>query len=308
MSLTNYTLRTKEEAEREYEVVLAIKNRIVKLLSLENVKIDWVVELGTGWSFKKARGVKVLNELNYNDINQGINIPSVDGHAGKIIFCRIGGRNVLFLCGRVHYYEGYAPYEIVRLTRACGLLNPKCFLFTNASGGMNPKINAGDIVVINDHIPGLPSPLIGVDTQFGPRNIGMGDAYNKRLAESLKNSTMIETGTCKFGVYMSVPGPEFETPAQVRMLSAFADIVGMSTTQSVTAIQQMNAGRDPHKQIKIGAISLVTNIAENGESNLSHDKVLKNAKSSAEKNFAVLLHAIRNFTLNTSSSRKKEEA
>lgn len=304
-------LRTNSDATREYSIVKGISDRIKRLLSegiLENshtknmeLSIDWAIELGTGWVMPEEN-CKIIAEVLYSDINPNLMVPTTTGHPGKLVLCMIAQQQVLFMCGRIHHYEGFAAYEIVRMTRALCMIGVKRFVFTNAAGSLDASLKVGDIMVITDHLSGLPSPLAGAQTEFGPRHISMGSAYDKKLIQllldqdgsdskiSLSEVYCGKPDSLKQGIYASVEGPEFETPVQVRLLKQFSlSAVGMSTTQQVLAVAQHNA-KEGNTYIPVVGFSLITNIAEDGVTKLDHSIVLANASKS--NNGTVLLQKL----------------
>jgi len=165
--------------------------------------------------------------------------PTVAGHPGRLICGRWGGKKVLIFCGRVHSYEGYPAAEIGLPVRVAATLGAQTLIVTNVAGGLEPSYAVGEIVAIRDHInlTGT-SPLGGPnDERLGPRFIDMSEPYSPalrnltaRVAEGLFGARLRE------GVYVAMPGPSYETPAEVRMLRILgADLVGMSTVHEVIA-------------------------------------------------------------------------
>jgi purine-nucleoside phosphorylase len=178
------------------------------------------------------------------------------GHAGKLVFGCLGELPVVVMAGRAHLYEGYTPRQVVFGVRVLAQLGVRVFVFTNAAGGINPSYGRGGLVLVSDHINLQGSnPLTGPnDEALGPRFPDMSEAYSADLRRLAKD-TAGELGiTLAEGVYAALPGPSYETPAEIRYLRAIgADLVGMSTVPEVIAANHMGA--------RVLAISCVTNMA-----------------------------------------------
>ena len=209
---------------------------------------------------------------------------SVEGHSGALIFGEVKGVNVVALQGRLHPYEGYAMEEIVLPVRVLAALGIEILFLTNASGGINKDFHPGDLVIINDHINlSGRNPLVGPNiAELGPRFPDMGNAYDKELREMLASVAKDHHVDLKTGVYCSVLGPTYETPAEIRMLRILgADLVGMSTVPEVIAAN--------HLGLKVAGVACVTNYAAGiKEEKLSHADVKKVAEK-AMVGFATVL-------------------
>lgn len=209
---------------------------------------------------------------------------SVEGHSGALIYGEVHGVPVVALQGRVHAYEGYAMDEIVLPVRTMAMLGIEYLFLTNASGGINADFHPGDLVSISDHInlTGR-NPLVGPNiAELGPRFPDMGNAYDKDLRELLHEVASHHHVELKSGVYCSVLGPTYETPAEIRMLRIIgADLVGMSTVPEVIAAN--------HLGLKIAGVACVTNYAAGiKQEKLSHADVKKVAEK-AMVGFATVL-------------------
>ena len=211
-------------------------------------------------------------------------VSTVDGHSGKLIFGQLGGKNVLAMQGRFHYYEGYSMKEVTFPVRVMKLMGINTLFVSNASGGLNPDYKVGDIVVINDHINFFPEhPLRGKNmNELGPRFPDMSKAYdvhlrNKAKAIALKNGIVV-----KEGVYVGVSGPTFETPAEYLMFRHLgADVVGMSTVPEVIVAR--------HMDMTVFGISIVTDSGVPGQIvEISHEEVQEVAMK-AEPNMTLIL-------------------
>lgn len=182
---------------------------------------------------------------------------TVMGHAGKLVSGQLAGKSVLAFRGRFHYYEGYTMGEITFPIRVMQLLGIKYLIITNAAGGMNPDFETGDLMIIEDHINLMgDNPLIGPnDPELGPRFPELSQAYNYELRQlAIRKATGAGFGV-KRGVYVAVPGPNFETPAELIFLAHIGgDAVGMSTVPEVIAAC--------HAGMKVLGISCITNKAD----------------------------------------------
>lgn len=181
---------------------------------------------------------------------------TVEGHEGRLIFGDVKGVKVLALQGRIHAYEGHPMEDIVLPVRAMVLAGIEILFTTNASGGINEKWNPGDLAIIDDHINlSGRNPLVGPNmAELGPRFPDMTKAYDPELSQVLKEVGKRHKVDMKNGVYVSVLGPTYETPAEIRMLRVLgADMVGMSTVPEVIAAN--------HLGIKVAGVACITNHA-----------------------------------------------
>lgn len=188
-----------------------------------------------------AKCVQVECEIPYKDI-PGFPVSTVAGHDGRYIFGWIEDVPVVLMKGRVHYYEGYSMEEVVRPIRLLKLLGVEILFLTNASGGINLEFSAGDFMLITDQISQfIPSPLRGTNLeQMGVRFPDMSEIYNKELCDIIRKTAKEEQIDLKEGVYIQFPGPNFESPAEVRMAGILgADAVGMSTACEGIAARHM---------------------------------------------------------------------
>ena len=224
-----------------------------------------------------ADSIKVVTEIAYSDI-EGFPVSTVPGHAGKFIFGYVGEVPVVCMKGRVHYYEGYPVSDVVLPTRLMKLLGAEILFLTNASGGMNKNFKAGDLMLITDHI-GIfaPNPLMGPNIdELGTRFPDMSNVYDLDLQDIIRNTAKSDNIDIQEGVYVQLTGPSYESPAEIKMLSGFADAVGMSTV--VEAVAANHAG------MKICGISCVCNLAAGlNPTPLSHKEVQEAADAAAQK-------------------------
>jgi purine-nucleoside phosphorylase len=194
---------------------------------------------------------------------------TVAGHAGALVVGRSRGVPVAVLKGRVHFYEGYGLGEVVFPVRVLGRLGVKTLVVTNAAGAINPGYAPGDLMVIEDHVNLLGNPLLGPNEDaLGPRFPDMTEAYDRALRDAAAASCRAAGVRCHRGVYVSIPGPSYETPAEIRMFRAMgADAVGMSTVPEVIAARHMG--------MRVAGLSCLTNMAAGvSDRKLDHRDVL----------------------------------
>lgn len=212
--------------------------------------------------------------VNFSDIS-GFPVSTVSGHKGRFVFGYIKDKSVVVMEGRVHFYEGYTPEEVVMPIRFLGMLGVKKVILTNAAGGINENFIQGDIMLITDHISFFaPSPLLGKNVeQLGTRFPDMTEVYSKRIREIIINQAKEMNIDLKQGVYVQTTGPQYETPAEIRMLKTLgADAVGMST------VPEAIAGK--HMSMEICGISLITNMAAGiSKQPLTHEEVYEISKN-----------------------------
>lgn len=183
-------------------------------------------------------------------------ISTAPEHKGNLIFAKCGEKDVLFMQGRIHYYEGYSMDEVAFPVRVMKCLGIENLIITNAAGAINENFRVGEPMLISDHIKFFnDTPLRGENIcEFGPRFNDMSDVYTKSYRDIAKKIAKDEGIKLNEGVYSYMPGPCFETPAEIRMLRTLgADAVGMSTVPETICAS--------HAGIKIIAISLLTNMA-----------------------------------------------
>lgn len=215
-----------------------------------------------------ADEIDVVETVDYNRM-EGFPVSTVAGHKGRFVFGYIGKTSVVIMQGRVHYYEGYPMSDVVMPVRIMRKLGAEILFLTNASGGINKTFHAGDFMLITDHISTfVPSPLIGPNVdEWGVRFPSMDTVYDKDLTQILRETAKECEIFVQEGVYLQTTGPNYETPAEVRMIATLgADAVGMSTTvEAMTAV---------HMGMKVCGISCITNMAGGTtEEPLSHEEV-----------------------------------
>ncbi len=206
--------------------------------------------LGTGLG-KLADQIEIEIEIDYEEIPY-FPISTVEFHHGILIYGKLRGKRVLVMKGRSHTYEGYTTQEITFPVRVMKVLGISCLLVSNAGGAMNTNFKKGSLMLIEDHINLLPSPLIGPNIdELGPRFPDMSEAYSAGINEKIIRIAEENGITLHRGVYVAVTGPNLETRAEYRFLRIIgADVVGMSTTPEVIVAN--------HMQLPVAAISVVT--------------------------------------------------
>jgi purine-nucleoside phosphorylase len=215
---------------------------------------DVAVVLGSGLS-SLADAYEPLAEVRFSDLPY-LRSTSISGHPGKLLLKRRGAQRVAFLAGRIHLYEGCRPADVVRGVRGLRALGCPSFIVTNAAGAIEPSFAPGELMLIEDHLNLTGhSPLVGPHhPPWGPRFPDLSAAYDPALRSAVKRSAAAASLAVREGVYAGVLGPEYETPAQVRMLHRLgASAVGMSTVLETIAIRHMGG--------RVLGISCLTNRA-----------------------------------------------
>ena len=229
-----------------------------------------------------AAEIEVEEQIAYEEIPD-FPVSTVEGHSGKLIFGKLGGKQVVAMAGRFHYYEGYAVDQVVFPVRLMQKLGVKTLLLSNAAGGMDKEFAVGDLMIITDHISFFTvNPLIGPNLDSaGPRFPDMSEPYKKHLIKKAKDIAAGLRIELKEGVYVGVTGPTFETHAEYRMLHlAGAQAVGMSTVQETIAAV--------HLGMEVFAMSIITDMGiRDDDSVITHEDVLKAAKAAEPKLSAI---------------------
>ena len=216
--------------------------------------------------------------IEYKDI-PGFPVSTVSGHEGRFIIGKLYDKNVVAMQGRVHYYEGYTMDKVVMPVRIMKLMGAKKLLLTNAAGGINDNFEPGTLMAINDHITSfVPSPLIGENPDsLGVRFPDMSKVYDRELLEILHSTAKELDIDIKDGVYLQTTGPNYETPAEIKMYKTLgADAVGMSTACEAMAAMHMG--------MRIAGISCITNLAAGiSKTALNHEEVKATADMISDK-------------------------
>ena len=237
-----------------------------------------------------ARLVDRKAEVSYDSL-PGFPVSTVAGHAGKLIFGYVRSVPVVVMQGRVHYYEGYSMEQVVAPIRLMGLLGAEKLLLTNAAGGVNTSFTPGDLMLITDHISAfVPSPLRGENPQeLGPRFPDMSRVYDKEMGRAVLEAGEKLGESLQQGVYLQWQGPNYETPAEIRMFRTLgADAVGMSTVCEAIAARHMG--------LRVCAVSCITNMACGIlPQPLSHEEVQQTANRVKDKFQALVLESLESF-------------
>jgi xanthosine phosphorylase len=220
----------------------------------------------------------------------GFPISTVHGHAGQLVLGTLAGVQVVCMKGRGHFYEGYGPAVMTSAVRTIKLLGCEMLFVTAASGSLRTEVDAGSLVAMSDHINFLPgTPMVGPnDERFGPRFFSMANAYDADLRKMLQSTAADKSITLHEGVYIAYPGPNFETPAEIRAFKTLgADMVGMSVVPEVVSAR--------HCGLKVVGVSVITNLAEGmSPFPLSHEQTLKYAAVGAESLIKLILAFLEN--------------
>jgi len=219
-----------------------------------------------------AKDINVHSTLDYEEI-PNFPVSTVDGHHGKLIFGTLGQKSIVAMQGRFHYYEGYSMDEVIFPVRVMKMLGIKSLIVSNASGGMNPDFEIGDIMIMNDHINLLPNPLIGNNIdELGNRIVDMSEPYDYKLIELAETIARENNIKVQKGCYVATSGPTLETPKEYQYFRIIGgDAVGMSTVPEVIAAR--------HMDIPCMAFSVITDLGVPGKiEKISHEDVQRAAE------------------------------
>jgi purine-nucleoside phosphorylase len=243
--------------------------------------------LGTGLG-GLVKEIEIKESIPYSEI-PNFPVSTVDGHAGRLIYGKLGNKEVLAMQGRFHFYEGYSMKEVTFPVRVLKYVGINHLFVSNASGGLNPGWQVGEIVIINDHINFFPEhPLRGKnENELGPRFPDMSKCYDERLRNKAKLIALENNIVVKEGVYVGVSGPTFETPSEYKMFRLLGgDLVGMSTVPEVIVARHMN--------LKVFGISIVTDSGVPGEIvEISHEEVQEVAMKAEPKMTLIMRELIK---------------
>lgn len=274
---------------------MADRNLIFKINEARDYiqkRIDYTPEigliLGSGLG---VMGEEVENKIiiNYSDI-PNFPVSTVEGHKSRFIFGTLNNKKVAVMQGRFHFYEGYKMQEVVFPVWVMKALGISKLIVTNAAGGVNERFTPGDLMLINDHINFAgTNPLMGQNIEeFGPRFPDMSNAYNKDFLSIAKKSAENNGISIQEGAYMMFTGPNYETPAEIRMSRVLGgDAVGMSTVPEVMAAN--------HSGMKVLGISCITNMAAGIlDQPLNHHEVMDTAEKVKTKFITLVKEIIKN--------------
>jgi len=224
------------------------------------------IVLGTGLG-QLASEITDTYEFPYSEI-PNFPVSTVEGHSGKLIFGKLGGKDIMAMQGRFHYYEGYTMKEVTFPIRVMYELGITTLFVSNAAGGMNPAFSIGDLMIITDHINLFPEhPLRGKNFPTGPRFPDMHESYDKEYIHLAYEIAKEKDIRLQYGVYVGVQGPTFETPAEYKMYRLLGgDTVGMSTVPEVIVAC--------HCGIRVFGVSIVTDLGGfDNPVEVSHEEV-----------------------------------
>ncbi len=242
-----------------------------------NFKPQAGVILGSGLS-GLVEATDIEHSLEYKDI-PNFPVSTVEGHGGKLIFGTLGGKKIVLMSGRFHYYEGYNMQEVTFPIRVMKYLGAEILMVSNAAGGMNAAFKVGDLMVIKDHINLFPEhPLRGRNNaEVGPRFPDMSEPYDTTLIKNAHQIAAANNIVLHEGVYIGLQGPTFETRAEYKYLHIIGgDTVGMSTVPEVIVAR--------HMDMKVFGMSVVTDLGIRDELNvITHEEVLEAANAAAPK-------------------------
>lgn len=258
-----------------------IENIVNHICSITDFKPKIALILGSGLG-EFADEIDIVLKIPYSSLPD-FPVSTVPGHIGQFVLGYSEGVPIIIMQGRVHYYEGYPVSDVVLPVRVMKLLGAEVLFITNAAGGINLSFKPGELMLIEDHISDfVPSPLIGENIdELGARFPDMSNIYTKELREIALKTAEDNNISLKTGVYIQLSGPNFETPAEIRMCRVLgADAVGMST-----ACEAMAAS---HMKMKVLGVSVISNLAAGiSETALTHEEVQITADKTAPtfKNF-----------------------
>lgn len=245
---------------------------------------ETAIILGTGLG-NLANEITEKYEIKYQDI-PNFPVSTVEGHSGKLIFGKLGNKDIMAMQGRFHYYEGYSMKEVTFPVRVMKELGIKTLFVSNASGGMNDAFEIGDLMIIKDHINFFPEHPLRGKNLYGDRFPDMSDAYSKDLINKALDIAKEKGIKVQQGVYLGTQGPTFETPSEYKMFHILgADAVGMSTVPEVIVAN--------HAGIKCFGISIITDLGVEGKIvEVSHEEVQKAADAAQPKMTTIMRELI----------------
>lgn len=237
--------------------------------------------LGTGLS-GLGKEIDVKHAIAYGEIPE-FPVSTVEGHPGKLLFGLLGGKPVVAMQGRFHYYEGWTMPEVILPVRVMKLLGIKRLFVSNACGGVNPEFDTGDLMIITDHICLMPNPLIGPNIDaFGPRFPEMSEAYDHGMVARAKEVAKANNIPVRSGVYVGLTGPTLETPAEYRYVRVIGgDAVGMSTVPEVIAARQMG--------LPCFAMSVITDMGVDGRIEKTTHAMVQDVAGKVEPSLTLIM-------------------
>ncbi len=265
-----------------------IKSTAAYIQSKISIKPEIGIILGTGLG-GLVKEMNIKQTIPYEE-SPSVPVSTVEGHSGKLIFGELGGKNVVAMQGRFHYYEGYDMKQVTFPVRVMKFLGIQKLFVSNASGGVNSNFEIGDLMIITDHINLFPSsPLIGKNyPELGPRFPDMSDAYSKELIAKAKQVAAANNIKVQEGIYAGLTGPTFETPAEYKYVHALgADAVGMSTVPEIIVARHMG--------IPCFAMSIITDLGVPGKIVQVTHKEVQEVAALFEKKMTQIMKEIMKF-------------
>lgn len=266
--------------EKILETALFLKDRV-------HNKPETAIILGSGLG-KLADDIEREQEFPYADI-PNFPVSTVEGHQGKLIFGKLGGKDIVAMEGRFHCYEGYSMKEVTFPVRVMYELGIKNLFVSNAAGGTNPDFSIGDIMIIRDQINFLPeNPLRGKNVPTGPRFPSMHEAYDRSFIDMAKRIAGGHGIDVKEGVYLATQGPTYETPAEYKMFRIWgADAVGMSTVPEVIV--------GVHCGMRVFGMSVITDLGFGDDiQKVTHEEVIAAANVAQPRMSFIMSELIKN--------------
>mgnify|MGYP003916971655 CR=1 FL=1 len=261
-----------------------IKESADYLLNLVDFQPETGIVLGTGLG-GLVKEIDIKYEIPYEEIPH-FPLSTVESHSGRLIFGTLEGVKVVVMQGRFHYYEGYSLQEVVFPIRVMKLLGINDLFISNAAGGINTALNRGDLMIIEDQINHFPgNPLVGKNIdELGPRFPDMSAPFDKELVKQAVEIASEKNISAKKGVYVGLPGPMLETPAEYKYLGIIgADVVGMSTVPEVIAARHMG--------LRIFACSIVTDVCYGEIKEVNIQEIIQTAME-AEPSLSLLFKEV----------------
>ncbi len=243
---------------------------------------DFGIILGTGLG-SLVEDITIEQRIPYAEI-PNFSVSTVQGHSGNLIVGMLAGKKVVAMQGRFHYYEGWSLQEATFPVRVLKFLGAENLIVSNAAGGVNANFSIGDIMIISDHINMIPDhPLRGQnDERFGPRFVDMHEPYSLAMIAKIESIAAKNDIKIQKGIYLSLSGPTFETPAEYRMVRILGtDAVGMSTVPEVIVAKHMG--------MNCLGISVITDLGLEGQVEEVSHKAVQEAAKLAQKSLSILV-------------------
>jgi len=245
-----------------------IKESANFIIQKTNFNPEIGIILGTGLG-ELVSEIEIQHSIPYNEIPH-FPLSTVEGHSGRLILGTLGGKNVVAMQGRFHFYEGYSMEKVTFPVRVMKFLGIKNLILSNASGGVNPDYEVGDLMILEDHICLISNPLIGANLdELGPRFPDMSQPYDKNMIQLAEQIASENNLPVQKGVYVALTGPTLETPAEYKYMRIIGgDTVGMSTAPEVIVAR--------HMDIPCFAMSVITDLGVPGKiQKVTHEEIQK---------------------------------